>query len=84
MNKSVRKAVVAIIIANNILIAFAVCGHILSKFNYSDHLDEEIITVDDRDTTPKTRRSGGIHIFLLAWIPNLCVTMPRRSLLVCA
>lgn len=60
MNKSVRKAVVAIIIVNVFLIVIAVCGHILGKFNYSDHLDEEVITVDDKDIT---LREFGYYIY---------------------
>lgn len=42
MKKSAGKAVAVIIIANIFLIMFAFCGHIFSKFTYSDHLDEKV------------------------------------------
>lgn len=60
MKKSAGKAVAVIIIANIFLIMFAFCGHILSKFTYSDHLDEKVITVDDKDIT---LREFGYYIY---------------------
>ena len=60
MKKSAGKAVAVIIIASVFLIMFAFCGHILSKFTYSDHLDEKVITVDDKDIT---LREFGYYIY---------------------
>ena len=51
MKKSVKKAIVGIIIFNCFLIIAAICGKILSRFVYEDHLDEHLITVDDTEIT---------------------------------
>ncbi len=60
MKGSVKRAVIAVIIANCILIAIAICGWILSRFDYQDHLDEAVITVDEKDIT---LREFGYYIY---------------------
>ena len=60
MKRPVKRAIIAVIIANCILIAFAICGKILGRFEYSDHLDEAVITVDDRSVT---LREFGYYIY---------------------
>ncbi len=60
MEKSVKKAIVGIIIFNCFLIIAAICGKILSRFVYEDHLDEPLITVDDTDIT---LREFGYYIY---------------------
>ena len=53
MKKSVKKAIPALIVASCILIATAICSITLRRFDYSDHLDEVVITVDDRSVSLK-------------------------------
>ena len=60
MNRSVKRAIIIIIIVNLILVVAAICGKILSRFDYEDHLDEPVITVDDTDIT---LREFGYYIF---------------------
>ena len=60
MNRSVKRAIIIIIIVNLILVVAAICGKILSRFDYEDHLDEPVITVDDTDIT---LREFGSYIF---------------------
>ena len=60
MKRSVKRAVIGIIIFNCILIVAAICGKILSRFDYEDHLDDVVITVDDTDIT---LREFGYYIY---------------------
>ena len=60
MNRSVKRAIIIIIVVNLILVVAAICGKILSRFDYEDHLDEPVITVDDTDIT---LREFGYYIF---------------------
>ena len=60
MKRSVKRAIIIILIANVILIVAAICGRILSRFVYEDHLDEPLITVDD---TEITLREFGYYIY---------------------
>ena len=60
MKRSVKRAIIIILIANVILIVAAICGRILSRFVYEDHLDEPLITVDD---TEITLRDFGYYIY---------------------
>ncbi len=60
MKRYGKKAVIAIILANIILIVIAICGKILSRFDYADHLDEEVITVDGSGIT---LREFGYYIY---------------------
>ena len=60
MKKSVKKAIPALIFASCILIATAICSITLRRFDYSDHLDEVVITVDDRNIT---LREFGYYIY---------------------
>ncbi len=60
MKVSVKKAIIAIIIANSILIAGAVCGWILSMFDYSKHFDDAVISVDGANIS---LREFGYYIF---------------------
>lgn len=60
MNKIGKKTVIAIILANCFLILAAICGKILSRFDYEDHLDEAVITVDDASIT---LREFGYYIY---------------------
>ncbi len=60
MRESGKRAVTVIIIANLLLISIGICGHILGRFDYSDHLDEVVITVDEEGIT---LREFGYYIF---------------------
>ncbi len=60
MNKHEKKIFTYIIVVSCILIAMALLGTILSRFNYQDHLDETVITVDD---TEITLREFGCYIY---------------------
>ena len=60
MKRSVKRAIIGIIIFNCILIVAAICGKILSRFDYEDHLDDVVITVDDTDIT---LREFGYYIY---------------------
>ena len=60
MKKNIKKAIVIILIANCFLIAIAICGTILSRFHYEDHLDDVVITVDDSGVS---LREFGYYIF---------------------
>ena len=60
MKRSDKRAIKIILIANVILIVAAICGRILSRFVYEDHLDEPLITVDD---TEITLREFGYYIY---------------------
>ncbi|MBE5825370.1 MAG: hypothetical protein E7307_01915 [Butyrivibrio sp.] len=60
MNKHEKKIFTYIIVISCILIAMALLGTILSRFNYQDHLDETVITVDD---TEITLREFGCYIY---------------------
>ena len=60
MKVSLKKAVIAIIIANSILIAGAVCGWILGRFDYSKHFDDAVIYVDGENIS---LREFGYYIF---------------------
>ena len=60
MRRSVKRAIIIILIANVILIVAAICGKILCRFIYEDHLDEPLITVDD---TEITLREFGYYIY---------------------
>lgn len=71
MKKSVKKAIIVIIIVNCILIAGAVCGKILSRFDYKEHLDEALITVDD---SAVTLREFGYYIYEVeAFVQNQAI-----------
>ncbi|MCR5556168.1 MAG: hypothetical protein K6F75_01230 [Butyrivibrio sp.] len=60
MKKPDKRIIIIIIIANVFLIAAAICGKILSRFNYEKHFDDAVITVDDTDIT---LREFGYYIF---------------------
>jgi hypothetical protein len=60
MRESGKRAVTVIIIANLLLISIGIGGHVLGRFDYSDHLDEVVITVDE---TGITLREFGYYIF---------------------
>jgi hypothetical protein len=60
MKVSLKKAIIAIVIANLILIAGAICGKILGRFDYSEHLDDTVIAVDEGNIT---LREFGYYIF---------------------
>ena len=55
-----KKTVIAIICANIALVLFAVCGKILTRFVYQDHLDDAVITVDGDSVT---LRELGYYIY---------------------
>lgn len=54
------KAVIVVIIVNLILVITALCWIKLSRFDYSDHLDDAVITIDDRSVT---LREFGYYIY---------------------
>ncbi len=60
MNKIGKKTIIAIILANCFLILAAICGKILSRFDYEDHLDEAVVSVDDASIT---LREFGYYIY---------------------
>ncbi|WP_026510846.1 hypothetical protein [Butyrivibrio sp. LC3010] len=60
MKKSTRKTIIAILLVNCILVAVAVCGKILSRFDYKDHFDDIVITVNDKGIT---LREFGYYIY---------------------
>lgn len=60
MNKVSKKTIIIILVINCLLIAIAICGKILSRFDYEDHLDETVITVDDNGIT---LREFGYYIY---------------------
>ena len=53
MKGPVKRAVIAVIMINCILIAIVFCCRILGRFAYSDHLDEPVVTVDGKNVTLK-------------------------------
>lgn len=55
-----KKAVIVVIIVNLILVITALCWIKLSRFDYSDHLDDAVITIDDRSVT---LREFGYYIY---------------------
>ncbi len=60
MKVSLKKTVIAIIIANSILIAGAICGRILGRFDYAEYLDDPVIAVDGVNIT---LREFGYYIY---------------------
>lgn len=60
MRLSNKKTIIAIIIANIMLILFAIGGKILTRFDYEDHLDDTVISVDG---TNITLREFGYYIY---------------------
>lgn len=55
-----KKAVIVVIIVNLILVITALCWIKLSRFDYSYHLDDAVITIDDRSVT---LREFGYYIY---------------------
>ena len=55
-----KKAVIVVIIVNLILVITALCWIKLSRFDYSDHLDDAVIMIDDRSVT---LREFGYYIY---------------------
>ena len=62
MRLSNKKTIIAIIIANVMLVIFAIGGKMLSRFNYEDHLDDTVISVDG---TNITLREFGYYIYMI-------------------
>lgn len=60
MRSVTRNAILAIIIANILLVLVAVCGKILTRFDYKDHFDDIVISVDGENIA---LREFGYYIF---------------------
>ena len=60
MRLSNKKTIIAIIIANVMLVLFAIAGKMLTRFDYEDHLDDTVISVDGTDIT---LREFGYYIY---------------------
>ncbi len=60
MRLSNKKTIIAIIIANVMLVLFAIAGKMLTRFDYEDHLDNTVISVDGTDIT---LREFGYYIY---------------------
>ena len=60
MKRSEKRAVIAIICVIIVLIAVSFCVKMLRRFDYADHLDEKVITVDKNNIT---RREFGYYVF---------------------
>lgn len=62
MRLSNKKTIIAIIIANVMLVLFAIGGKMLTRFDYEDHLDDTVISVDGTDIT---LREFGYYIYMI-------------------
>ncbi len=60
MKLSDKKTVLIIIIVNVVLVLGVICGKILTRFDYEDHLDDTVITVDNESIT---LREFGYYIY---------------------
>lgn len=68
MNRTGKRAIITIILINIALVAFAICGKLLSRFDYEDHLDEMVISIDDNAVT---LREFGYYIYEIeAFVQN--------------
>lgn len=62
MRLSNKKTIIAIILANVVLILFGIGGKILTRFVYEDHLDDTVVSVDGTDIT---LREFGYYIYMV-------------------
>ena len=60
MKTADKKIVIGIVLANIFLIIFIVCGKILTRFDYKDHFDDTVISIDSENIT---LREFGYYIY---------------------
>lgn len=72
-----KKIIIGILSANILLILFAVCGKILTRFVYEDHLDDTVITVDGESIT---LREFGYYIYKVEdFVQNQALLYDREN-----
>ncbi len=72
-----KKIIIGILSANILLILFAVCGKILTRFVYEDHLDDTVITVDGENIT---LREFGYYIYKIEdFVQNQALLYDREN-----
>ena len=60
MRTTDKKTIIGIVLANVFLVIFTVCGKILTRYDYEDHFDDTVISVDDESIT---LREFGYYIY---------------------